>query len=441
MRDRDLFRSADPGSRRAFLERAARGFLGLGTLPLFARAAGAIPGVLPAPGQDPVPRHPATARQVIYVYLSGGMSHVDTFDPKPDSETQGPVKAIDTKADAVRISEHFPLLAQQMDKVAVIRSMSSTQGAHTQGRYYLHTGYELRGTIRHPSLGAWLSHLDGGLHPSLPSHVSVGGDAYTAQAGFLEQIHAPLPIGDPLAGLQYSTRAEGVSPERFEDRLARLKKMDAAFAESYGTRPTRAYAEMYDQAVALMNSKDLGAFDITKEPEWIREAYGDDRVGQACLLARRLVEHGVRFVEIVNGGWDTHIDNFDQLGDLCPPIDRALASLLADLDARGLLEETLVVLATEFGRTPEIVSGRDGRNHHPKAFSCLLAGGGVRGGRSWGLTDERGEEVVADKVSVPDFNATIAHALGLDLEHKTISPSGRPFTVADKGRPVRELFA
>jgi uncharacterized protein (DUF1501 family) len=198
---------------------------------------------------------------------------------------------------------------------------------------------------------------------------------------------------------------------------------------------------MYDEALRLMSSRDLAAFDISQEPEALREAYGQTQLGQGALLARRLVEHGVRFVEVVDGGWDTHNDNFDELEDLVPNLDRALATLLADLDSRGLLEETLVVVTTEFGRTPTIVTDRMGRNHYPKAYSSLLAGGGVRGGRSWGRTDETGSNVIENPVTVPDFNATIAHALGLPLEQQIFSPSGRPFTVADKGVPVTELFA
>ncbi|MFG0317323.1 MAG: DUF1501 domain-containing protein [Planctomycetota bacterium JB042] len=429
---RPLARRLDDPSRRRFLADAARGLLGVAVAPFvapFARAASAVPLA------------PATARHVIYVYLSGGMSQLDTFDPKPGAETQGPTRSIDTAADGVRISEHFPLLARRMDKVAVVRSMQSTQGAHAQGRYHLHTGYELRGTIRHPSLGAWLERLAGTLHPELPAHVSVGGGAYTASAGFLDPRFTPLPLGDPEEGLPHAHRPAHVPAETFDRRLARLDAMNTAFRQRHPSRDVDAYADLYEQAVKLMDSADLAAFDLSRESAATRAAYGEDRLGQGCLLARRLVEHGVRFVEVVNGGWDTHNDNFETMEELCPPLDRALAALLADLDARGLLDETLVVLATEFGRTPRIVEKRNGRNHHPQAFTCLLAGGGVVGGRAWGATNETGEEIVTEPVRVKDFNATIAYALGLPLDHELVSPSGRPFTVADDGKPVTGLFA
>ncbi len=198
---------------------------------------------------------------------------------------------------------------------------------------------------------------------------------------------------------------------------------------------------MYDEAIKLMSSKDLEAFDLQKESEAMRAAYGSDSFGRGCLLARRLVEHGVRFVEVTYGGWDTHNQNFDAMEEKCPTLDRAVAALLGDLEARGMLQDTLVVLTTEFGRTPQIVTERMGRNHYPKAFSAMLAGGGIKGGMKYGKTDAGGEEVIENKIEVPDFNATIAHALGLPIEHVVFSPSQRPFTVAHKGKPITELFA
>lgn len=421
-------------ARRDFLRAAAWSCFGLTTWPALGRLADAAPA-------EAIPLRPATARHVIYLYMSGGMSHLDTLDPKPGAETQGPTGVIDTNVDGIRLAEHLPNLARQMDKVALVRSLSTTQGAHSQGRYFLHTSYLLRGTIRHPSLGAWLLRMRGKENPTLPGHVAIGAGPDTAQVGFLEPEFGPLPIGDPTAGLQHGRRDERVAPEQQDRRLERLARMNADFARSYDQKQVRAYQEMYDQAVALMRSRDVAAFDLEQEPTWLREAYGEDKFGQGCLLARRLVEHGVRFVEVVHGGWDTHNDNFEAMDDLCPPLDRGLSALLADLDSRGLLDDTLVVVATEFGRTPDIVTQRMGRNHHPKAFSGLLAGGGIRGGIVHGSTDATGHEVGDALVSVPDFNATIACALGLPLDFEVLSPSGRPFTVADTGRPVTSLFA
>ena len=449
MSHHDPFEHASELSRRGFAARAAQSFLGLGAVPFLANAVAAQDAKrLSGFNKDgrnvaPVPLRPASAQSVIYLYMSGGMSHLDTLDVKPGAETQGPTKAISTNVDGVQLSEHFPNLARHMDKCCVINSLSSTQGAHAQGQYFMHTSYEMRGTIKHPSIGAWLSYMKGKANPTLPAHIQVGGGAYTAAGGFFDTKHAPLPIGDPSAGLKNSKRPSTVDEKTFARRLARLRALDAEFAARVGRgdRKVKAYGEAYEEAIRLMRSRDLEAFDLSKEPKALREAYGEDRFGQGVLLARRLVEHGVRYVEVTSGGWDTHNQNFDAMNTRVPPLDRTLAALLADLDSRGLLETTLVVLTTEFGRTPKIVTERSGRNHYPKAFSAMLAGGGIRGGMKYGKTCPEGREVIENKMLVPDFNATIAYALGLPHDHIVYSPSRRPFQVAHKGQPVTELFA
>lgn len=429
-----LARTADGLSRRAFAGSLARGLLGLsaaslgGGLRHLAAAAPALSGL----------RRPA--RQVIYLFLRGGMSHLDTLDPKPGAATQGATTAIRTRADGVLLGHRFARLAEQMDKVCVVRSMTSKQGAHQQAQYLMRTSYDKRGTIQHPSLGAFAQRLGGRQNATLPAHVVIGGGADMPGAGFLPPQFAPLPIGSAQSGLQNAALPPGVDEERFRQRLARLRAMDEAFAAAHPDRAVQGYGEMYAEAVRLMRSSDLAAFDIAAEPAHLRAAYGaDGAFGAGCLLARRLVEHGVRFVEVVSDGWDTHADNFERLDDLVPAVDQGLAALLADLDGRGLLRETLVVLATEFGRTPDIDQDQ-GRNHHPRAFSCLLAGGAIQGGRSFGQTCAEGREVVEGAVTIQDFNATIAHALDLPLDQEVLAPSGRPFRVADKGEPVLELF-
>ena len=260
--------------------------------------------------------------------------------------------------------------------------------------------------------------------------------------GFLESSHGALPIGNPNDGLKYSKLPKGVDTSRFNRRMAKLRKMNKEFTTEYNTKQARAYSSMYDEAVKLMKSEDIKSFDLSLEDKATRERYGENPLGQACLLARRLVQNGVRFIEVNDGGWDTHSDNFDRVGTKGAVLDQALGSLLADLDSQGMLDETLVVLTTEFGRTPTIQTARNnGRNHYPQAFSALLAGGGIRGGIKYGKTDEEGREVIEDMVPVPDFNATIAHAMGINTTKKVMSPSMRPFTVADKGTPVEGLFA
>ena len=437
---KEPFLTADPRSRRAFVSQMATAFLGVTAAPTIASNVWGAPNT----NDDLTPSEKigGKAQSVIYLYMSGGMSHLDTFDTKPGAETQGPVESIKTSADGVQISEFFPLLSQQMHHVAVINSLYSNQGAHAQGRYMMHTGYAMRGTVKHPDIGAWTGYHLGKMNKTLPANVKIGGNSGGLGGGFLESKYAALPIGDPEAGLQYSSLAPGISEDRFHKRLKRLKSMNQEFAAEYNTKQARAYASMYDEAVKVMKSKDLETFDLTKEKDEVRDRYGRNSFGQACLLARRMVESKVRFIEIDNGGWDTHGDNFEKVAEKGKVLDQALAALLGDLASKGLMESTLVVLATEFGRSPTIQTDRNlGRNHYPQAFSCLLAGGGIKGGLKYGATDEEGREVIENMVTIPDFNATIAAAVGIDLKKKVVSPSGRPFTVADDGEPIEDLFA
>jgi uncharacterized protein (DUF1501 family) len=269
--------------------------------------------------------------------------------------------------------------------------------------------------------------------------VLIGGGADMPGAGFFPPEFQPLPIGSAEDGLQNASLPRGVDEERFQRRLQKLQQLDQAFGEQHGQRAVQSYSKTYAEAVKLMRSSDLTAFDLDLESAAMHQAYGQTGFGAGCLLARRLVEHGVRYVEVVSDGWDTHADNFDRVGDLAPAIDQGLAALLADLDARGLLEQTMVVLATEFGRTPDIDQDQ-GRNHYPQAFSCLLAGGGVKGGQRYGRTDAEGRQVVSEPTSIQDLNATIAHACGIPTDHVITSPSGRPFKVADKGTPITEIL-
>ena len=420
-------------SRRDFIHHAAKTFLGVGALSL-------VNGKSFANSAPPL-RLGGAAKSVVYIYLTGGMSHIDTFDTKPGAETQGPVESIKTAADGIRVSQYFPKLAQQMNHVAIINSMNSTQGAHEQGQYYMHTSYFLRGTIQHPHMGAWSSHFLGKRNRLLPANVKIGGGSASLGAGFLESKHAAVPIGDPEEGLQHSSIPNGVSQTQFSRRMRRLRQMNQNFQSKYNTKHTRAYSEMYDEAVRLMRSRDLDAFDLTKEDEKVRARYGEHRFGQACLLARRLVKNDVRFVEVNLGGWDTHDNNFERVAENAATLDDGLSALLQDLNSEGLIDETLVVVATEFGRTPTIQADRNGRNHYPQAFTCLLAGGGIKGGFRYGKTDKEGREVIENMVTVPDFNATIAMAMGLPIEEEAVSPSGRPFKIADHGSPIKELFA
>lgn len=420
-------------SRRTFAARAARSLLGVGLLPGF------LDRSSEAARADEA--QTATAKRVIYLYMTGGQSQLDTWNPKDVKDVAGPVKTIGTSADGIRVTEYLPRTAKQMHHATVVNSMTSNQGAHEQGVYFMHTSFPPRGTIQHPGMGAWLEVLQPGKgHDSLPNYVYVGNDSLHPGAGFFPAAHGPLFVNNPANGVKNIKLPSGIDDDRFAKRLSLASDLDRDFDASFPQKKLKTHAEMYDGAIRMMRSKDLEAFELAQEPEALRKSYGDDPFGQGCLLARRLVERGVRFVEVSQGGWDTHALNFARMPDLCDVFDRGYATLLQDLHDRGMLADTLVVVATEFGRTPDI-NMNVGRDHYPQAFSCVLAGGGIRGGHVHGKTSDDGREIVEDEVDIPSFNATIAHALGLPLKKEVMSPDKRPFTLADKGKPVLSLFA
>ncbi|SKA92527.1 Protein of unknown function [Prosthecobacter debontii] len=423
--------------RRRFMTGAAKSLLGVGLLPAGEHF---FSGKALAAGQGAATaRQVPTARSVIYLYMTGGQSHLDTWDPKPENkEVMGATKTIKTSADGVLIGEYLPRMATQMHHACVINSVATNTGAHEQANYYMHTSFGLRGTIKHPGMGAWLSFYQGAGNPSLPPYVYIGNDSRHPGAGFFPKKHGPLMVNNPEAGLQNVRPPKGVSEDRFAMRRDLASAMDVEFQAEWATRGVKAYADMYDDAVRLMKSDDLRAFDLTQESDAVRQAYGKETFGQGCLLARRLVEHGVRFIEVSLGSWDTHTANFINTPRLCDVLDIALSALVADLQARGLLESTMIVVSSEFGRTPKI-NQNQGRDHYP-VFSSVLIGGGIQGGQKYGATDKDGAQVVADKVSPPDLNATIGYALGLPLDQVIYSPTKRPFTVADKGQPLTQLF-
>ncbi len=421
---------SDEITRRHFANRLAANLLGVGLLPDLSKSLAAAEGTGPAAAQP-------HAKRVIYLYMTGGMSHIDTLDVKPGTENQGTTKAIRAQGADFQLSSDLSGLAKHGKNLCLLRSISSKAGAHEQGDYLMHTSYEPRGTIRHAAMGAWLVHHRGRENLSLPANVVIGGGNRHPGAGFLDRNLAPVTIGDPTKGLQHVTSA--VPPGDFSARLDLTKRLEAEFLNQHPRTDLRSAAGLYDEAVQLMSSADLAAFDLSQEPAEVREAYGEDHFGQGCLLARRLIEKDVRFVEVALTGWDTHIDNFARVAELSTILDRGMSQLLSDLEQRGLLDDTLVVLASEFGRTP-IINRNNGRDHYPKAFSCAFAGGGIVGGRTFGKTDATGENVIEDEVTPADVNATIAYALGVPWDEEIMTPEGRPIKPANGGVPIRQLF-
>lgn len=382
------------------------------------------------------------ARHVIFLYMGGGMTHIDTLDPKPENnDVMGETNAINSSADGIQLGHWLPKTAQQMHNATLVRSLNTNQGAHAQANYLLHTSYQRRGTIVHPTMGAWVSRFTEKLNRTLPSNVKINGGSDVLGAGYFEKKHGPLPLGNPSAGIQNVTKAGYLNQDMYSKRLDIAGKFNKSFLGTYPQKQIRAYTDLYDDAVKLMKSSDLEAFDLTKEPQEIRDEYGDNNFGQGCLLARRLVETGVRFVEVQLGGWDMHNQVFDALETRAATLDAGLSSLMVDLERRGLLKETLVVLASEFGRTPEVKPGRIGRDHHPSAFSTLLAGGGVKEGFVHGVSDDRAHYVEEGGVGMEELNATIAHLMGLSVNKTIYSPSGRPFQVSHGAQPIAEIIA
>lgn len=418
---------ADEPTRRDFMAAAAKSMLGVSVLPFAASA-------VQAAESGEIRQKPA--RKLIYLFMSGAMSQLDTFDPKPKSDVQGDTGVIKTALPGIQFSEHMPKLAAMANKIAVVRSMNTATGAHEQGRYLMRTSYKKIASTRHPGLGSWIHKLAGRIHPDLPPSVSIGGGV---GPGYLGAKFAPVPIGDPAKGIQNTKAPNYLSEDRFNNRMKLSGKFDASFKAKAKTADVRGYDDLYTDTINLLKSKDLEAFDIGKESDDAKKAYGETRFGRGCLLARRLIENDVRFVEVSFGSWDHHYDLFENLPPKATELDTVLSTLLSDLESRGLLRDTMVVLGTEFGRKPQ-PNKNSGRDHHPAAFSCLMAGGGIQG-QVYGETDDKAFRVEDGHVSVEEFNGTIAYGLGLPYAKEIHSPDGRPFKISNGGEPLTQLFS
>ncbi|HZT40675.1 MAG TPA: DUF1501 domain-containing protein [Chthonomonadaceae bacterium] len=383
--------------------------------------------------QGPAPK----AKACILLWMNGGPSQLDTWDPKPGTDTGGSFKAIPTRVKEVSICEHLPMLADQADHLAIIRSMTSREGNHQRAQYLMHTGYAPNPTVTHPSLGAWVSEELGSPQAELPDFVSISGPSFGA--GFLGVQYGPLVVQNPNQLPQNVAFAPNVTPGRFEMRRSALDMLESDFAAQTRDNKVKGREAVYGRAIRMMRSPKLKAFDISEEPDAVKAAYGDSNFGRGCLMARRLVEAGVKFVEVVLDGWDTHQDNFNRTTKLMGALDPAMSTLIKELADRHLLDSTLILWMGEFGRTPKI-NPNEGRDHYPQAWSAALAGGGVRGGQAYGQTDAEGMKVVDKPVVVPDLFATIATLLGLDPSKSFMTPVGRPIAITEKGKPIRELI-
>ena len=380
----------------------------------------------------------ARAEHVILFWNSGGMSHLDTWDPKPGRKVQGEFNPVKTSVDGMEISEIFPQLAKQMHHGALIRSIAGTNGDHGRAQYELQTGFNQSPNIMHPGLGSLVAHEREPLG-DLPARVSISGQA--ACTGYLGQQCEAYFVGRPGQKDPYLTFPEGISHARGMQRLQILEKMNRRTSAQNGAEELKASQTALKDAVALMESPALKAFDLEKENPTTVEKYGDTEFGRGALLARRLVEQGVRFVQVNRGGFDNHGNIFEAMRNHGADMDPAIASLISDLKASGKLEKTLIVVLSEFGRTPRINDG-GGRDHWARVFSCMMAGGGIKGGSIIGASDPDGMEVAERPVKVADLHATLCHALGIDFNKELTTPQGRPIRLVRKeANPINELFA
>jgi Protein of unknown function (DUF1501) len=378
------------------------------------------------------------AQSVILLWLGGGPSQLETFDPHPGTKIAGGTKAIETAVKGIQLAEGFDQLAAQMGKVALVRSMVSKEGDHERGTYMMKRGYRPDPTVEHPSIGAICAHELPVGRTEIPRHISILTGQWPSRGGFLGAEFDPFQADDPKGPLPDVTA--GVAEARDRARVADLEILERTFARG---RKARVEASMHRQTLAqarvMMTSEQLKAFDVSKEPESLRKEYGDSPFGRGCLAARRLIEIGVRCVEVNLDGWDGHVANYELHRSKIKVLDPAFAALVRDLSQRKLLERTIVLCCGEFGRTPKInLAG--GRDHWPAGFSLALAGGSIRGGRVLGETDPDGVKDCVKPTQVEDVHATVLAALGLNPAKENIAPAtGRPVKLS-AGKPIRELL-
>jgi uncharacterized protein (DUF1501 family) len=377
-------------------------------------------------------------KAAILLWMGGGPSTMDIWDLKPGAPTGGQFKQISTSADGVAISEHMPLMAKQMHNMAIVRSMSTREADHMRGRYYMHTGYVPNPNVEHPSYGAVIAHELADQVPDLeiPPFVSVGGGS--VGPGFLGMSYAPFVVSSNGAVRNLDM---GVDPARLAQRMEMLATIEKRFVSEKRGGSAEDHAKVLNKTVKLMSSPQMEAFKVAKEPKEMLEKYGETGFGRGCLLARRLVEAGVPFVEVDLGGWDMHANIFQTLADTkLPELDKAMSALVSDLADRGLLDDTVVMWMGEFSRTPNI-NGGGGRDHWARSWSTVVGGGGFKRGVVVGETSSDGKEVVSEPYSSQDLMASVLKALGISLETTFTAKNGRPMKIANSGKVIKELFA
>jgi len=375
-------------------------------------------------------------KSAILLWMGGGPPTIDIWDLKPGSPTGGPSKQIATAGNA-QISDKLPTIAKHMDKLSIVRSMSTREADHERGRYYMHTGYVPNPNIKHPSYGAVVSHELESQVPDLeiPPFVSVGGDS--EGPGFLGMAYAPFRVDSNGRIRNLEMQVEN---QRLAQRFALLETIESQFVSQRRGMAALDHAKVLGKTQSLLTSDQMQAFKINKESPQTREQYGNSGFGRGCLLARRLVESGVPFVEVNMGGWDLHQNCFNSLDTKLPEMDKAMGALMEDLTQRGMMDNTVVIWMGEFGRTPRI-NGNAGRDHYARAWSAVVGGGPIQGGLAVGETSADGSRVESQPYSSEDLMASVCHALGISLQTTFTSNNGRPMKIAGGGQLISELFS
>ncbi len=427
-------------SRRGFLQAGFCGGIGL-SLPQFLRMKAAQADLKQYESIE------GTAKSVIFIFLPGGMAHQESFDPKPYApvEYRGPLSTVQTNVSGVVLSQLWQKTAQVADKLTICRSMTHGEAAHERGTHNMFTGYRPSPALTFPSMGSVVTH-EFGPRNNIPQYVCIPGQPNQyAGTGYLSSSFAPFSLGsDPAAGgfnVRDLNMPGGVDIERFARRRAVLDVVNEQFTNKEKADSLDAVDTFYQRAYGMVSSPEAQqAFDLSKEPDKLRDEYGRNAAGARMLMARRLVEAGARFVTLTYGGWDMHDNIEGAIKGQVPPLDQAFARLINDLQERDRLKDTLVCIASEFGRTPKI-NGTSGRDHWPKVFSVVLAGGGVKGGFVYGTSNSTASEPEDNPLSVQDWSTTIYHCLGINADKELMAPGDRPIEIVNGGKVRRELLS
>ena len=427
-------------ARRGFLSVGAIGGLGL-TLADFFRMEKAQADIKNYASKE------GTAKSIIYIYLPGGCAHQETFDPKPFApvEYRGPLNSIESNVSGIRVGELLPNTAKIVDKIAICRSMTHGEAAHERGTHNMFTGYRPSPALQYPSMGSVVSH-EFGPRNNLPPYVCIPGQPNEfAGTGYLSSSYAGFSLGSDPADAGFKVKdlslPGGVEVGRFEKRRRMLDVVNDHFRQKEKSDSLDALDTFYDRAYSLISSeKARDAFDMSKETDAVKDEYGRNTAGLRMLLARRLVESGVRFVTLTYGGWDMHDNIAGNMKAQLPAFDQGFATLIRDLDRRGLLASTMVCVGSEFGRTPKI-NATAGRDHWPKVFSVVMAGGGIKGGIAYGTSNATASEPEDNPLTVEDWATTIYDRLGIVADKELMAPGDRPIEIVDGGKVRKELLS